>query len=150
MASRTQWTWVWVSSWNCWTEKPGMPQSMGLQKLDMTEWLNWSDIVPLLKYTCKWWEQQMPKTQPVNSYLPLIVFRGYHSFLRNSNILWINWGLIFINSRAYLYNIQNTLFPAGVLCALLFSPCTRIKVRNVVLAKKKKNHLQFKFIKSFN
>ena len=33
MASPTQWTWVWVSSGSCWwTGKPGMLQSMGLQR----------------------------------------------------------------------------------------------------------------------
>ena len=32
MASPTQWTWVWASSGSsCWTGKPGMLQSMGLQ-----------------------------------------------------------------------------------------------------------------------
>ena len=34
MASPTQWTWVWTSSGGCWwTGKPGMLQSMGLQRV---------------------------------------------------------------------------------------------------------------------
>ena len=35
MASPTLWTWVWVSSGSCWwwTGKPGMLQSMGLQRV---------------------------------------------------------------------------------------------------------------------
>ena len=34
MASRTQWTWVWVSSGSWWwTEKPGMLQSIGSQRV---------------------------------------------------------------------------------------------------------------------
>ena len=34
MASPTQWTWVWVNSRNWWwTERPGMLQSMGLQRV---------------------------------------------------------------------------------------------------------------------
>jgi len=39
MASPTQWTWVWVSprSW-WWTGKPGVLQSMGLQRI----WLHWA------------------------------------------------------------------------------------------------------------
>ena len=50
MASPTQWTWIWVSSGSWWwTEKPGMLQSMGHKKLDITEWLNWTD---LHKYNC--------------------------------------------------------------------------------------------------
>ena len=44
MASLTQWAWVWASSgsWS-WTGKPGMLQSMGLQKIghDWATELNW-------------------------------------------------------------------------------------------------------------
>ena len=44
MASLTQWTWVWVSSrsW-CWTEKPGVRQSMGSQRVrhDWVTEQNW-------------------------------------------------------------------------------------------------------------
>ena len=44
MASLTQWTWVWVNSGSWWwTGRPGMLQSMGLQKSDTTERLNWTD-----------------------------------------------------------------------------------------------------------
>ena len=41
MASPSQWTWVWTNSrrqW--WTRKPGVLQSMGSQRVGMTEWLN--------------------------------------------------------------------------------------------------------------
>ena len=44
MASPTQWTWVWVSSGSrWWTGKPGMMQSMGLQRVihDWATELNW-------------------------------------------------------------------------------------------------------------
>ena len=49
MASLTQWTWAWVKSgiwW--WTGKPGMLQSMGLQRVghDWTTELNWTDSTP--------------------------------------------------------------------------------------------------------
>ena len=41
MVSPTQWTWVWASSRSWWwTGKPGVLQSMRLQKLDTTERLN--------------------------------------------------------------------------------------------------------------
>ena len=47
MASPTQWTWVWVSSRSWWwTGKPGVLQSMGLQRAGhnwATE-LNWTDM----------------------------------------------------------------------------------------------------------
>ena len=43
MASLTQWTWVWVSSGSWWwTGKPGVLQSIGLQRADMIERLNWT------------------------------------------------------------------------------------------------------------
>ena len=43
MASPTQWTWIWINSWSWWwTGKPGMLQSMGFQRLDTTEQLNWT------------------------------------------------------------------------------------------------------------
>ena len=42
MASRTQWTWVWVSSGSWWwTGKPGVCSPSDCQESDMTEWLNW-------------------------------------------------------------------------------------------------------------
>ena len=44
MASLTWWTWVWVSSGSWWwTEKPGVLQSMGLQRVghDWATELNW-------------------------------------------------------------------------------------------------------------
>ena len=47
MASATPWTWVWVNSgsWQ-WTGRPGMLQSMGLQRVghDWAAELNWTDI----------------------------------------------------------------------------------------------------------
>ena len=44
MASLTQWTWVWAisRSW-WWTGKSGILQSMGSQRLDTTEWVNWTE-----------------------------------------------------------------------------------------------------------
>ena len=47
MASPTRWTWVWGSSRNrWWTGKPGMLQSMGLQRVghDWVIGLNWTEL----------------------------------------------------------------------------------------------------------
>ena len=46
MASPSQWTWVWVNSGRWWwTGRPGMLQSMGLQRVgDSTEWLSWTKL----------------------------------------------------------------------------------------------------------
>ena len=47
MASLIRWTWVRASSGSWWwTGKPGVLQSMGLQR-DMTEWLNWTELTSL-------------------------------------------------------------------------------------------------------
>ena len=46
MASPTQWTWVWVSSGSWWwTGRPGMLQSMGMQRVghDWANQLNWTE-----------------------------------------------------------------------------------------------------------
>ena len=46
MASPTQWTWVWVNSGSWWwTGRPGVLQSMGLQRVghDWTTELNWTE-----------------------------------------------------------------------------------------------------------
>ena len=44
MASPTQWTWVWVNSGSWWwTGKSGVLLSMGLQKSQTIEQLNWTD-----------------------------------------------------------------------------------------------------------
>ena len=48
MASPTQWTWVWVSSGSWWwTGRPGMLQSMGLQRVrpDWATELNWTELI---------------------------------------------------------------------------------------------------------
>ena len=48
MASLTWWTWVWASSGSWWwTGKPGMLQSMGLQRVghDWATKLNWTKFV---------------------------------------------------------------------------------------------------------
>ena len=47
MASLTQWSWVWVNSGSWWwTERPGMLQSMGLQRIghDWVTGLNWTEL----------------------------------------------------------------------------------------------------------
>ena len=46
MASLTRWTWVWVNSGRWWwTGRPGVLQSWGLKESDMTEQLNWTELI---------------------------------------------------------------------------------------------------------
>ena len=50
VASQTQWTWVWVNSGSWWwTGMPGVLQSMGSQRTDTTERLNWTEQHPRLR-----------------------------------------------------------------------------------------------------
>ena len=54
MASPTWQTWVWVNSRSWWwTERPGCCNSWGCKELDMTEWLNWTELITYLK-VAKW------------------------------------------------------------------------------------------------
>ena len=49
MASPTQWTWFWVSPGSLWwTARPGVLQSMGLQRVGHNWWLNWTELSDLL------------------------------------------------------------------------------------------------------
>ena len=51
MASLTQWTWVWVNSGSWWwTVRPGVLQSMGLQRVghDWATELNWTESLSVL------------------------------------------------------------------------------------------------------
>ena len=60
MASSTRWTWVWVGSRSWWwTEKPGVLQSMGSQRVrhDWTTELNWPLLMSLFPGQ-KWASQQ--------------------------------------------------------------------------------------------
>ena len=57
MASPTRWTWVWASSGNCWwTGRPGVLQSMGLQRVrhDWATELNWTKLNWWLKVLAVW------------------------------------------------------------------------------------------------
>ena len=54
MASPTQWTWVWVNSRSWWwTERPGVLQSMGSQRVrhDWVTELNWTCLHSFLLFT---------------------------------------------------------------------------------------------------
>ena len=55
MASLTWWTRVWVGSGSWWwTGEPSILQSMGLQRSDITEWMNWTGTsVSPLQLFCK-------------------------------------------------------------------------------------------------
>ena len=83
MASLTQWTWVWASSGSWWwTQKPGVLQSMGSQRVSMTERLNWTD----LKYYWGW---------------PISVSSKTEVSVLNNFFLFVGWGCT-LNSYKYI------------------------------------------------
>ena len=60
MASPTRWTWVWVNSGSWWwTGRPGVLQSMGLQRVDTTEQRNWTEAFLNLKVPFIPWPPQL-------------------------------------------------------------------------------------------
>ena len=49
LASLTGWTWVWASSGSCWwTGNLACCSTWGHKELDMTEWLNWTELKDLM------------------------------------------------------------------------------------------------------
>ena len=64
MASLTWWAWVWVSSrsWS-WTEKPGVLQSMGWQRVghDWVTELNWTEWLKAKPSICKAIQSAKPR-----------------------------------------------------------------------------------------
>ena len=63
MASPTQWTLVWASSWRWWrTGKPGVLQSMGSQRLDTTERLNWTELKYKHMNSVHHWEMEVTQS----------------------------------------------------------------------------------------
>ena len=79
MASPTQWTWFWASSRSWWwTGKPGVLQSVGLQRVghDWATALDWWEHVLRVrhpyctKYVClkQWQTSDVPFTDPFYSY----------------------------------------------------------------------------------
>ena len=81
MASLTQWTWVWVNSGNWWwTRRPGVLQSMGLQRVahDWVTELNWTVEI----------DGKVTKPILVGNYLQLWKTRIMFSDLLLSMISW--------------------------------------------------------------
>ena len=72
MASLTLWTWVWVSSGSLWwTRRPGVLQSMGLQKVGH----NWSDLAAAFHFRWpNYWSFSF-SISPFHEYSGLISFR---------------------------------------------------------------------------
>ena len=105
MASPTRWTWVWTSSGSWWwTGKPGMLQSMGLQRvghnwvteLNWTEWLMMSSI-----FSCACWPFVNLLRNIYSKYFGLFSL-GCLSFCCWVWVLYIFW----IQGSSQIYNLQ--------------------------------------------
>ena len=84
MVSLTQWTWVWVNSRSWWwTEKPGVLQSMGLQRVghDWVTELNWTEVrsgLPCSGVLLSFWLNWPPLSSslpPLKPCLPLLFLK---------------------------------------------------------------------------
>ena len=87
MASVTRWTWIWASSrsrW--WTGKPGVLQSMGLQRVghDWVTGLNWTEL--------NWLDEVPPHCGGEPALLRAHQFKSYHG-LKCPYKQYIDWCL---------------------------------------------------------
>ena len=76
LAPLTWWTWVWASSRSWWwTEKPGVLQSMGSQRVehDWATELNWTEVTWLSSGQRAWWGWKIWLVNWAWSYLPFSV-----------------------------------------------------------------------------
>ena len=123
MASQTQLTWVWVSSGSWWpTGKPGMIQSMGLQRVrhDWTTELNWkrfrmensTGFVGSLQKHCdltypnkRFLHQKFAKTNlaPPHLVFKNILLKAFREFKV--------WGVVMNNFFPYTYKYLLIFFP---------------------------------------
>ena len=127
MASPTQQAWVWVNSRSWWwTGRPGVLQSMGLQRV-WHNWeteLNWTDRLltsPLPKYT-----QLPPLLMILNRAVHLLQYLHWHYhpkarvYTRVQSWYWIFYSFWQIyNVVIHHYSITDNSFPAlKILCSL--------------------------------
>ena len=97
MASPTWGTWVWASSWSWWwTGKPGVLQSMGLQRVGH-DWVNWTELKSKAKPHT---EVKLPEHPPPSiSWLPCWNFDdntghlGKDALCKNRGILTMLLGI---------------------------------------------------------
>ena len=96
MALVTQWTWVWVNSGSWWwTGRPGVLQSMGLQRVghDWATELNWTE--PFCAFSAlnsSWWRARLRVDRfSVNIYILTWLLTQWYRVLGNSQ----SWRLHF-------------------------------------------------------
>ena len=94
MASPTQWIWVWVSSGSWWwTGRPGVLQSMGLQRVgqDWATELNWTELHPMLHQSFLIYEMTSWSFPAVGEFKVKLI----HMFVCKSVCVWTfsgQWG----------------------------------------------------------
>ena len=113
MASLTQWTWVWVNSGSWWwTGKPGMLQSMGLQRVrhDWETELNW------------WWQTSTVKVRVLQGGLrgpPELYFCTWKLMSYNQTLHTFSWNSFLLSSFLVYFHSPKTYSKEKVLISYL-------------------------------
>ena len=127
MASPTQWTWVWANSRRWWrTEKPGVLQSMGSQRVG-SNWATEQQQKYFISKQSEWIIQNNTRLESFGDYGLLA-----HHFISGKERVWVtNWnnvsgfvsiGILWVVPRAYRGKGRH--FQCHTLCtySLRFSP----------------------------
>ena len=105
MASQTWWTWVWTSSGSWWwTGKPGVLQSMGLQKIGH----NWATELNSLRYVLFSWVERRSSAYTCQFFqikTLMDVFIG--KINQGWNHLWSHWTM---SSHSLCLTMQCSIF----------------------------------------
>ena len=110
MASRTQWTWVWVNSGSWWCcRRPGIMWFMGLQRVghDWATEMNWHDWVPSASLLSSHSIQSLPHSASAT----LAVSYAHYAHSTSGPLhLLVSWPGLFIR--------LDTFHQTGLLCPL--------------------------------
>ena len=112
MVSPTQWTWVWAGSGSWWwTGRPGVLQSMGLQRVghDWVTELNWTyNIVHQLYFN--WKKEKKSVLSSLNSlHFRINVSISILIYRRSIEIIGIAWNLQIILERTVIFMMSGLL-----------------------------------------
>ena len=120
MASPTQWMWVWATSGSWWwTGKPGVLQSMGLQRVghNWANELNWDNLKQMNTIL---WEQEGKQVSQLECWLlasELLLHQYYLHFIDRYIIRALGWSLERLikfprsyKERQYLWQIKTVFY----------------------------------------
>ena len=133
MASLTRWTWVWVNSGSWWwTERPGMLQFMGSQRVghDWATELNWTDRVRgsrlgEMKNDC-YWVQSFQGDENIWKLIWGMSWLQNCKYNKNNWITYFKW----LNFMVYKLHLKNSVRRKRICttCTLLVLNILKVKV----------------------